>query len=149
MVRRFPLRVKTIALDPSWSEAANICFLNPVDNRPYKSKIIAQPSGGRRAPANCGWVVYFLQFLACRLLSLAVGDYLDDVFCSESSLLARSGFWAFGRLCARTRFRRLGPQGPNTFEENALIGRRCNFAGSSNPNKYNRLAISGNYEAKS
>ena len=95
---------KTIALDPSSSEAANICFLNPVDSRPFKSKILVQPFGSRRDPANWGRVVSLLQFLARRLLSLVVGAYVDDVFCSESSLLVRSGFWAFKRLCALLGF---------------------------------------------
>ena len=91
---------KTIALHPSSSEVANICFLNPVDNQPYKCQILVQPFGSRRAPANWGRVVTFLQFLARRLLSLVVGAYVDDVFCSEGGFLAKSGFWAFKRLCA-------------------------------------------------
>ena len=41
----------------------------------------------------------FLQFLARSLLSLVVGAYVDDVFCSGSSFLAKSGFWASKRLC--------------------------------------------------
>ena len=96
----FPHAYKTIALHPSSSEVANICFLNPVDNQPYKCQILVQPFGSRRAPANWGRVVTFLQFLARRLLSLVVGAYVDDVFCSEGGFLAKSGFWAFKRLCA-------------------------------------------------
>ena len=100
----FPHAYKTIAIRPSSSEAAHICFLNPVDNRPYKCRILAQSFGSRRAPANWGRVVSFLQFLARMLLSLAVGAYVDDVFCSESRFLAKSGFWAFERLCSLLGF---------------------------------------------
>ena len=71
---------KTIALPPSSSEVAHIFFLNPVDNRPYKSRILAQPFGSRRSPANWGRVATFLQFLARGLLSLVVGGYVGDVF---------------------------------------------------------------------
>ena len=100
----FPHAYKTIALHSPSSEVANICFLNPVDDRPYKFRILAQPFGSRRAPANWGRVVTSLQFLARRLLSLVVGAYVDDVFCSESSFLAKSRFWAFKRLCALLGF---------------------------------------------
>ena len=65
----FPHAYKTIAIHPSSSEAARICFLNPADNRPYKCRILAQPLGafvrrkGRgvhpiRSPGitiSCGW----------------------------------------------------------------------------------------------
>ena len=91
---------KTIALHPSSADADHICFLNPSDNRPCKCRILVQPFGSRRAPANWGRVVTFLQFLARTLLSLVVGAYVDDVFCSEGRVLVRSGFWAFKRLCA-------------------------------------------------
>ena len=95
---------KTIALHPSSSEVSNIRFLNPADDRAYKCRILAQPFGSRRAPANWGRVVTFLQFLARRLLSLVVGAYVDDVFCAESIYLAKSGFWAPKRLCALLGF---------------------------------------------
>ena len=88
----FSQSYKTIALRPSSSEAAHICRLNPVDNRPYKSRIAAQPFGSRRAPANWGRVVIFLQFLARRLFPLVVGAYVVDVFCPESNYLDMSGF---------------------------------------------------------
>ena len=91
---------KTIAIHPSSSEAAHICFLNPTDNRHYKCRILVQPFGSRRAPANWGRVVVFVQFLDRKLLSLVVCAYVDDVFCSESNYLIRSGFWAFKRLCS-------------------------------------------------
>ena len=93
-----PHAYKTIAQRPSSSEAAHICFLNPVDNRPYESRILAQPFGSRRAPANWGRGVTFLQFLARRLLPLVMGAYVDDVFCSESNYMAKSGFRVFKRL---------------------------------------------------
>ena len=95
---------KTIALHPSSADAAHICFLNPVDNQPYKCRILVQPFGSRRAPANWGRVVTFLQFLARKLLSLIVGAYVDDVFCTEGRAIAKSGFWAFKRLCALLGF---------------------------------------------
>ena len=50
--------------------------------------------------SELGRVVTFLRFLARGLLSLVVGAYVDDVFCSESNYLVRSGFWAFKRLCS-------------------------------------------------
>ena len=40
-----------------------------------------------------------------------VGAYVDDVFCSESSYLARFGFWAFKRLCALLGFITSGRKG--------------------------------------
>ena len=88
----FSHEYKTIALHPSSSDAAHICFLNPADNRMYKCRILAQPFGSRREPANWGRVVTFLQFLARTLLPTVVGAYVDDVFCSEDRVLARSGF---------------------------------------------------------
>ena len=89
---------KTIATHPSSAEAAHICFLNPAGNWPYKCRMLAQPFRSRRAPSNWGRVVAFLQFLARVLLSLAVGAYVEDAFCSDSNYLVRSGFWAFRRL---------------------------------------------------
>ena len=96
---------KTVALHPSSADSARICSLNPVDNRPYKCRILVQPFGSRRAPANWGRVVMFLQFLARVLLPLAAGAYFDDVFCSDGRSLAKCGFWAFKRLCALLGFR--------------------------------------------
>ena len=63
-----------------------------------------QPFGSRRAPANWGRGVAFLQFLARKLLSLIVGAYVEDVFCSEFCAIAKSGFWAPKRLCALLGF---------------------------------------------
>ena len=99
-----PDAYKTSALRHSSAEDANICFLNPVDNRPYKCGIPAQPTGSRRAPANWGRVVAFLQFLARVLLPLAVGAYADCVFFPDGSLIAKSGFWAPKRLPALLGF---------------------------------------------
>ena len=96
----FPRAYKTIALHPSSSEDAYISFLNTIDNRPYKSRILAQPFGSCRAPANWVRVATFLQFLARVLLSLAVGAYVEDVYCSESNYSAKSGFWDFKRMCS-------------------------------------------------
>ena len=85
---------------PSSPDAAHICCLNPIDNRPYMCRISAQPFGSRLAPANWGSAVTPLQFSARMLLPLAVGAYVGDVFCAESSFRAKSGFWATGRLPA-------------------------------------------------
>ena len=95
---------KTIALHPNSSDASYICFINPTDNRPYKSKILVQPFGSRRAPANWGRVVTFIQFLAFRLLHIVVGAFVDDVYCAESAKLSGSSFWAdtVGTAAART-----------------------------------------------
>ena len=90
---------KTIALHPDSTDAAFICFTNPNDNLPYKSRILVQPFGSRRAPANWGRVVTFIQFAALRLLNLVVGAFVDDVFCAEGAKIAKSGFWAFKQLC--------------------------------------------------
>ena len=102
---------KTIALHSSSSEAAHIFFLNPIDNGPYKSRIPPQPFGSRRAPANLGRVVTFLQFLARVLLSLAVEAYVEDVFSPEINYLANSGFWASKRMCSLLGFNTSGRNG--------------------------------------
>ena len=133
----FPHAYKTIALRPFSAEASRICFLNPVDNRPYKCRILAQPFGSRMALANWGRVVTFLQFLARMLLSIAVGEYVDDVFGSESSFLAKSGFWAFGRLSPPTRIQYFGPEGSNTFDKYALSRCRCRVAEKRNTDPRN------------
>ena len=108
----FHARIKRLrilfALRPSSSEASYICFLNPIDNRPYKSPILAQPYGSRRAPANWGRVATFLQFLARVLLSLAAVAYVGDVYSSESNYMEKSGLWAFGRLCSLLGFNAAG-----------------------------------------
>ena len=100
----FPHAYITIALGPSSSEAANICFPNPAHSRPYKCKTPAQPFGNRRAPANRGRAVSFIQFLARRLLAMVARAYVDDVFFSESSFVVRSGFRASKRLCGLLSF---------------------------------------------
>ena len=118
----FPHAYKTIALHPSSTEAAQICFLNHVDNRPCKCRILAQPFGSRRAPANWGRMVTFLQFSVRDLLSLAAGAYVVDVFFSESKVLARSGFWAFKRLCALLGFNTSGRKGQPPSASMHLLG---------------------------
>ena len=90
---------KTIALHPDSSDASCICFINPTDNRRYKSKILVQPFGSRRAPENWGRVVTFIQFLAFRLLHIVVGAVVEDFYCAESAKLSNSSFWAFKQLC--------------------------------------------------
>ena len=95
----FPNAYKTIGLNETSKEVAHICFINPTDKRPYKARALVQPFGSRRAPANWGIVVTFLQFVASELLQVATGAFVDDVFCVESHRLAMSGFWAFKQLC--------------------------------------------------
>ena len=90
---------KTIELNKDPEEASHICFSNPTNNRPYKARVLAQPFGSRRGPANWGRVVTFLQFSAGELLRVTTGAFVDDVFCVESHRLAMSGFRAFKQLC--------------------------------------------------
>ena len=72
--------------------------MNPKTNTPHNARILVQPFGRSRAPANWGRVVTFVQFLAKRLLFLALGAFVDDVYCAEPASLATSGFRAFERL---------------------------------------------------
>ena len=94
----FPNEYKTIALREASNDAATVCYINPEDNKPYKARILVQPFGSRRAPANWGRVVTFIQFIAREILSLAVAAFVDDVFCDEPASAQTSGFWAFKRL---------------------------------------------------
>ena len=105
--------------------------MDHVDNRPYKSRILAQPFGSRRAPSNWGRVVSFLQFLARMLLSLAVGACVDDVFFFESSLLVRSGFRAFKRLCALLGFATSGRKGQKHSTKTHLLGAEVTLMGQA------------------
>ena len=76
----FPNAYKTIGLNEASKEAAHICFSNPINNRPYKARVLVQPFGSRRAPANWGRVVTFLQFVAGEILQVTTGAFVDDVF---------------------------------------------------------------------
>ena len=89
---------KTSGLHDESKKAATVCFARPSDNKPFKAQILAQPFGSKRAPANWGRVVTFVQFLARTLLSLVVAAYVDDIFCCEPITTCRSGFWAFKAL---------------------------------------------------
>ena len=89
---------KTIGLRETSYEAAVVCVANPVTKVPHKAQILAQPFGSRRAPANWGRVVSFIQFVALRLFRLSVGSFVDDVYCSEPASTISSGFWVFKRL---------------------------------------------------
>ena len=95
---------KTIGLHESSVGAATVCFVNPTTNAPYKARILVQPFGSRRAPANWGRVVAFIQFLASELLTLTVGTFAGDVYCAEPASLAQSGFWAFKQLAGLLGF---------------------------------------------
>ena len=50
----FPNAYKTIGLNEASWEAAHICFTNPANNRPYMARVLVQPFGSRRSPANWG-----------------------------------------------------------------------------------------------
>ena len=100
----FPNAYKTIALRDASNDAATVCFTNPDDNKPYEARILVQPFGRRRAPANWGMVVTFVQFLACELLSLTVAAFVGDVFCDEPASASTIGRWAFKRLEALIGF---------------------------------------------
>ena len=96
----FPHAYETITLHPSSPKAGRICVLRPVDNRPLRCRILAQPFGSRRAPANWRKFATFLQFPARMLPPLSVGAYVDDVRLTESCRLAESEFWWPKRLRA-------------------------------------------------
>ena len=86
-----PRAYKTIAIRPSSSEADRICFLDHVDNRPYKCRILARPLGSRRAPANWGRVATALQFSARRLLPLRSGHTSMTRSAPRAAFSARAG----------------------------------------------------------
>ena len=83
---------KTIAIHPGSAEASYICIINPANNRPYTARILAQPFGSRRSPANWGRVVTSIQFVARKLLRLAVGAFDGDVYCADDAKIDNSGF---------------------------------------------------------
>ena len=82
---------KTIALHPGSADASYSLFANPNHDRPYKSRIPVHPFGSRRAPANWGRVVAFIQFVALKLICHAVGAFAYDVYCAEDRAVASSG----------------------------------------------------------
>ena len=45
---------KTIGLHESPKEASTVCFADPYTNVPHKARILVQPFGSSRAPANWG-----------------------------------------------------------------------------------------------
>ena len=90
----FPNAYKAIGLQYKSSFASAVCFARPYDNKPSRARILAQPFGSCRAPANLGRVVAFFQFLASRLLTLVIASYAGDIFCCEHSAAFASGFWA-------------------------------------------------------
>ena len=112
---------KTIARYPGSADAAYICFMNPLNNRPNKSRILAQPFGGRRAPANWGRVVTFVQFVALKLLYLAVGAFVDDAYCAENIPIAKSGFWAFKQIFLLIGFSTSGKKGQAPSSDISLL----------------------------
>ena len=81
---------KTLALHPVSFEAAYICFTNPGGNRPCKSRILAQPFCSRRGPRELDRAVAFVQFIAFRLLHIAVGATSEDVYCADIAKLPKS-----------------------------------------------------------
>ena len=88
----------------------------------------------RRAPANWGRVVTFLQFLARVLLSLAAGAYVGDLYFHERNYLAKSGFWAFEQLCSMLRFHTSDRMDRPPSVTMHLLGARCRFSEKRNSN---------------
>ena len=113
---------KTIARYPGSADAAYICHMNPCNNRPYKSRIFAHPFGSRRAPANMSRVVTFVQFLALKLLYIAVGAFVDDVYCAANITIAKSGLWAFKQLCLLIGFNTSGNKDQAPSSDLSLLG---------------------------
>ena len=68
----FSRAYKTIAHHPGSAEASYTCIINHADNRPYTARILVQPFGSRRAPANWGRVVTCIQFVAHKLIYVEV-----------------------------------------------------------------------------
>ena len=101
----FPNAYQTIGLRHDSRDVALVCFVDPCANAPHKARILAQPCGCRRAPANWGRVVAFRQFTARRLFNLSAGEFVDDVYCAEPAQIPPGGIWAPKRL-----FQLLGPQ---------------------------------------
>ena len=94
----FPNGYKTIGIRGKSKDAATVCFARPDGNKPFKARILSQPFGSRRAPANWGRVATCCQFLASRLLTLVVAAYAGDIFCCEPPATFTSGFRAFEAL---------------------------------------------------
>ena len=113
---------KAIGLHTDSDNAATVCFARPRDNKPFKAKILAQPFGSSRAPANWGRVVTFIQFLAMRLLTLIVASYVDDIFCCEPTATCASGFWAFKALTRLLGFHTSDEKGQTPAYQVYLLG---------------------------
>ena len=79
----FPNAYKTIGLNAAPKDASHICLAKPANKRLYKARVLVQPFGSRRAPANWGRVVTSLQFVADEILHVATGAFVDDVFLSN------------------------------------------------------------------
>ena len=114
--------MQTIASHDASKDAATVCFINPDDNKPYKARILAQPFGGRRAPANWGMVATFIQFLACERLSLTVSAFVGDVFRSEPASAETSSFWSFKRIAELVGFPTSDKQGQHPTTALHLLG---------------------------
>ena len=95
---------KAIALRPNSAVAAHIFLINHAGNRPYTARILVQPFGSMRAPANWGLAVTFIQFVARKLIYLDVGAFAGDVYCAENVRIVNAGFWAFKQLCRLVGF---------------------------------------------
>ena len=118
----FPNAYKTIELNKASREAAHVCFINPTNGRPCKARVLAQPFGSRRAPANWGRVLTSLQFVARELLLVNTGSFADDVFGVEARRIAASGFWAFKQLCDLIGFPTSTKQDQPPSERMVLLG---------------------------
>ena len=104
----FPNAYKAIGLHESSLEAATICLVDPGTNVPHKARILVQPFGSRRAPANWGRVVTFIQFPAKELQALTVGallialNRLAQLPAASGPLKRLLNYWASLRLIKRT-----------------------------------------------
>ena len=135
---------KTIGLHESSKEGETVCFVDPYTNVPHKARILAQPFGSSRPPANWGGVVTSIQFIAMELLALTVGAFVDDVYCDEPMGAAMSGFWAFKRLAKLQGFPTSDKkaQPPNT--SLVLLGSivelgRHSFCASARPDRVSKI----------
>ena len=113
---------KTIGLQESPKEAATICFAEPTTNIAHESRILVQPFGSRRSPANWGRVATFTQSVAKELLALTVGAFVCNVYCGEPRNAASSKFRAFETLAKLLGFPTSDKKGQPPSKELVLLG---------------------------
>ena len=118
----FPRAYKTIAPRDESKDVASLWFSRPDPGRPFMAEILVLPVGSRRAPSNWGRAVAFLQFLARELIGLAVGAFVEDVFCVDRSAVCQSGFCDFERFCAIVGFATSDKKDHPTCARTVLLG---------------------------